>query len=94
MPKSRQKPNALLAAFDGDTEATPEPTPKAKPKAARGKKKIETGETVLIGGHFSPQVRKQLRSIAAEEDTTNQALLAEALNMLFRKKGKELIKNL
>ena len=44
--------------------------------------------TVLIGGHFPPEVHKQLRIIAAEEETTHQALLAEALNLLFKKKGK------
>jgi hypothetical protein len=46
---------------------------------------------VLIGGHFPPEVQRQLRMIAAEEGTTNQALLAEALNLLFRKKGKDAI---
>ena len=48
-------------------------------------------KTVLIGGHFPPEVQRQLRMIAAEEGTTNQALLAEALNLLFRKKGKDAI---
>ena len=44
--------------------------------------------TVMVGGHFPPHVLRQLRMIAAEEDTTNQALIAEALDLLFVKKGK------
>ena len=36
-----------------------------------------------IGGYFSPEVSRQLRMIAAAEDTSNQKLLAEALDMLF-----------
>lgn len=42
----------------------------------------------LIAGHFDPKVAKQLKLLAAEEDTTVQALLEEALNLLFLKKGK------
>ncbi|MEM9261950.1 MAG: ribbon-helix-helix domain-containing protein [Pseudomonadota bacterium] len=44
--------------------------------------------TVLIGGHFPKPVLKQLRIIAAEEGVTNQALLREALDLLFLKYGK------
>ena len=42
----------------------------------------------LVAGHFDPKVAKQLKILAAEEDTTIQALLEEALNLLFVKKGK------
>ena len=41
----------------------------------------------LVGGHFSPEVAKQVRIIAASQDTTIQALLTEALNDLFEKHG-------
>ena len=37
---------------------------------------------------FPPEVKKQLRLLAAEHDTTIQNLLAEALNDLFAKNGK------
>ena len=37
-----------------------------------------------IGGYFSPEVGRQLRTLAAAEDTSNQKLLAEALDMLFQ----------
>lgn len=42
----------------------------------------------LVAGHFDPKVAKQLKLLAAEEDTTVQALLEEALDLLFLKKGK------
>ena len=42
----------------------------------------------LIAGHFDPKVAKQLKLLAAEEETTVQALLEEALDLLFLKKGK------
>lgn len=42
----------------------------------------------LVAGHFDPKVAKQLKLLAAEEDTTVQALLEEALELLFLKKGK------
>lgn len=78
----------LQAALDGVTEESSKVEPKLIPTKA---KKTSREKTVLIGGHFPPEVQKQLRMIAAEEGTTNQALLAEALNLLFRKKGKDAI---
>ena len=41
-----------------------------------------------VTAYFPPIVKKQLRLLAAEEDTTIQELLAEALNDLFAKRGK------
>jgi hypothetical protein len=41
-----------------------------------------------VTGYFPPEVKKQLRVIAAEEDKTIQQLLGEALNGLFSKYGK------
>ena len=41
-----------------------------------------------VTGYFPPAVKKQLRILAAEHDTTIQALLAEAMNDLFAKYGK------
>ena len=39
--------------------------------------------TKAITGHFPPQVRYQLRLIAAEQNRTMEDMLAEALNRLF-----------
>ena len=36
-----------------------------------------------VTGYFPPEVKKQLKLIAAEEDKTIQQLIGEALNMLF-----------
>ena len=41
-----------------------------------------------VTGYYPPEVKKQLRLLAAEHDTTIQNLLAEALNDLFAKNGK------
>ena len=78
----------LQAALDGVGEETVKVETKPAPKAAR---KPSREKTVLIGGHFPSEVQRQLRMIAAEEGTTNQALIAEPLNLLFRKKGKKAI---
>ena len=42
---------------------------------------------VSICGFFAPEVRRQLRRLAVDTDTTMQELLAEALNDLFAKRG-------
>ena len=42
----------------------------------------------FIGGYFPPEVAKQMRILAAEQDTTIQLLTAEALNHLFAAYGK------
>ncbi|MGI9449811.1 MAG: ribbon-helix-helix domain-containing protein [Geminicoccaceae bacterium] len=41
-----------------------------------------------VTGYFPKEVKTQLRMLAAEHETTIQALLAEALNDLFAKYGK------
>lgn len=51
------------------------------PPSRQGKK--------AIAGHFDPVVSKQLKQLALEQDTTVQALLAEALNDLFEKYSKK-----
>ena len=43
----------------------------------------------LVAGHFDPKVAKQLKLLAVEGDTTVQALLEEALDLLFVKKGRD-----
>jgi hypothetical protein len=75
------KPNALTQALSQPAANVVELPMKAA--AARSRE-----GRVLVGGHFAPQVQTQLKIMAAEERTTAQALLAEALNMLFAKRGK------
>ncbi len=94
-----KKPNSLQAVLERkSTEAAADPVP-PKPvandaKARERPAKTGRGPTTLIGGHFAPEVARQLGIIAAEEGTTKQALLTEALDMLFVKKGKARISQL
>lgn len=61
------------------------PVPKAvEPAASKPKGTKPSRQTTKhVGGYFDPEVSRQLRTIAASEDTTVQALLGEALDMLF-----------
>ena len=38
----------------------------------------------ISSGHFPPEVAKQLRQLAVDEDTSHQKLLGEALDLLFQ----------
>ena len=40
-----------------------------------------------IGGYFSPDVSRQLRQIALDENTSVQALLGEAILLLFESRN-------
>ena len=40
-----------------------------------------------VTAYFAPAVRRQLRRLASDRDTTLQALLGEAVNDLFAKHG-------
>jgi hypothetical protein len=84
------KGNALQAVLDrAKTAGDPAPSPATPAEAptARGAQGSRRG-TKLIGGHFPPEVSTQLRILAAEGGTTVQSLLAEALDDLFVKKGR------
>ena len=89
------KPNALQAVLDR-AKASPEPASvPVKPAVEQGKAETSVKAasstrqgTKLIGGHFAPEVSTQLRILAAEEGSTVQNLLAEALDDLFVKKGR------
>ncbi len=99
----RDRPrNAMQAVLDRAARPTPaaplEPTvaPEAStvneptvPRASRGRfDRPSRRNTKLIGGHFSPELARQLRMLAAEEDTTIQALLEEAIQLLLTKKAR------
>lgn len=59
----------------------PNPTPPqaVAPTLERGSKHV--------GGYFHPEVARKLKQIALDEDTTVQALVAEALATLFLNRG-------
>ena len=82
------KPNPLTQGLEQQrppiqikTSRTPSPRPAKPPAPSRSGR-------VLIGGHFAPEVQTALKIIAAEERTTIQALLAEAINTVFAKRHK------
>lgn len=84
------KGNALQAVLDrakAGSDPTPSQAVSTEPPAARAASGGRQG-TKLIGGHFPPEISTQLRILAAEEGTTVQRLLAEALDDLFVKKGR------
>lgn len=57
---------------------------KKKPVEAKDR----SNQSAIVTWH-SKEVRRQLSIIATEHDTTNQKLIAEALNWLFMKYGKQ-----
>ncbi len=84
-----KRPNALQAVLDkakGIEPLLPAPQPEPAPAPRFSRPSRESKH--LIGGHFPKAVAKQLRLIAVEDDTTVQALLEEALDDLFLKKGR------
>jgi hypothetical protein len=91
--------SAALSQFDkraGDVEDAAPTQPKAEPaskprpalEATASRKPPSRQGKKALTGYFDPEVLKQLKVMAASEDTTIQALLAEALNELFKKHGK------
>jgi len=98
-------PNSLQAVLERQARELPDPPPAETPGAPPARKRAEKQESGagkfyrasregkrLIAGHFPPELAKQLKLLAAEEDTTIQALLEEALGLLFVKKGRKGIK--
>jgi len=91
--------NPLFAAIAAQADDTPRvrsngEAPDASLTVRRPLKPTARASTKLIAGHFDPEVSRQLRHIAVEEDTTVQTLLGEAIDLLFVKKGKAKIAEL
>ena len=94
-----EKPrNAMQAVLDRAARAATPPVVRRRaerpPKAVdeqppRHFERPSRQNTRLIGGHFPPELGRQLRIIAAEEDTTVQALLEEAIDLLLAKKARD-----
>lgn len=47
-----------------------------------------SGDERQFAGFFSPECAKQMRMLAAEQDTTVQGLIRDGLNLMFQKHGK------
>lgn len=87
------KDNPLMQGLNANTSATmanrePPPIQQAQrvPQTRAG--------TKLVGGHFAKEVSAALKVIAAENDTTVQDLIAEAINGIFAKYNKPQIATL
>ena len=61
--------------------------PVTAPPSSGGMAPSREGKKV-IAGYFDPAVSRQLKQLALEEDSSLQDLLREALNDLFRKRGR------
>jgi hypothetical protein len=98
--------NSLQAVLEQQARKAPPPLVPKEPRVAPKKQAVARDEAQpekfyrpsrdgrkLIAGHFDPRVAKQLKLLAVEEDTTVQALLEEALNLLFLKKGRDRVSN-
>jgi len=78
---SRRK-RALLGATGVFADPLPEPS------QAEGGKRPDREGRVPMPFWTGIAAKRQLRMLAAEKDTTQQALMAEALNLLFERHGK------
>lgn len=89
---NKQKVN-LTEALQGKAKQVPPPK-KASVEPEPVKKKTTTKVASSrvgkrnISGYFPPDVHKQLRIIAAEEDITIEEALGNALNTYFERKGR------
>ena len=73
---SQKKEKEKAAAKVSETVRTQRET--ASP-SRRGKKQI--------GGHYDPEVSRQLKIIAAREDKTVEQVLGDAINEYFERRG-------
>ena len=82
---------AMRSKANPAAQAVKEPPasgPVLKEREARTRPRPGRVGKTNITGFFPASVKKQLRLMAAEKETTIQALLTEALNDLFAKHGK------
>ena len=78
------KSSKFAAALKETVRAADEGRPRSETREVPATRAAAREGAKHIGGYFAPEVSKQLRALAVSEDTTVQALLAEALNMLFQ----------
>lgn len=71
-------------------ESTPnlDDPPQARTPRAATRGRQDRQDKRQVAGFFSAECAKQLRMLAAEEDTTVQDLIKEGLNLMFTAHGK------
>lgn len=70
----------------GASQNAPEPSSAGEGRA--GDQRPSRAGKSFVGGYFPPEVRRQIKTLAAEHDKTVQQLVGEALNSLFASYGK------
>jgi hypothetical protein len=80
---------SLTGAFDSPEPPAAQPIERPEPGLALAAKP-ESSRAGMVSMPFwvDPAVRKALRQMALDEDTTAQALLLEAVDLLFAQRGK------
>jgi hypothetical protein len=83
--------NKFAAALKPKSQppADPAAVPQEQPASVHARPSRKS--TKHIGGYFDPTVSRQLREIALAEDSSVQALLGEAIDMLFQSRRKPTI---
>ena len=66
---------------------TPTPAPTSTEAKAKPSRQDRAGKK-MVGGHFSAELSRSVNILAAEQATTVQALVGEALDLLMRHYGK------
>ena len=79
----------LVASLMTDMKTQPKETsrPELPDEVRPGRSRSRIGKS-FVGGYFPPEVAKQVKMLAVEQDTTVQSLTGEALNYLFAAYGK------
>ena len=93
MAKKNPLAQGLERTAAGQTSAPPSQPVQAQ-AAPTAKRPPSRTDRVLIGGFFAPEVQRALKIAAAEESTTIQALLTEAIDSIFAARGKPQIAGL
>jgi hypothetical protein len=109
LDRAAKEPQAKATRQPVAPESAPRPHPGAKrppvERAAKGRDSVreEPAEKFFrparvgkrfVGAHFHPEVARQLKMLAAEDDRTIQDLLEDAVDLLFVKAGKAKIAEL
>lgn len=85
--------NKFAAALKPKAEVTPQAPDTASVEQKNVHARPSRKSAKHVGGYFDPAVSKQLREIALAEDSSVQALLGEAIDMLFQSRRKPTIAN-
>lgn len=87
-PKKTPLNAALAAAANGPSAAPLEARASSRPAIGANTDRADRAGKVNVTGYFDPAVRQSIRMIQVKHPAlTQQAILAEALNLVFAKYG-------